>query len=81
MKRISIVFTVLTALLCPYLLSAQDEGMMKVFIGDKTTTHILFTSDLTYVDISTPDCIAARIVDASKNIYLPSVHIPIPMLL
>lgn len=67
MKRISIVFTVLMALLCPYLLSAQDEGMMKVFIGDKTTTHILFTSDLTYVDISTPDCIAARIVDASKN--------------
>ena len=61
------MFTVLMALLYPFVLSAQDEGMMKVFIGDKTTTHILFTSDLTYVDISTPDCIAARIVDASKN--------------
>lgn len=36
-------------------------------VGALTTTHILFMSDLSYVDVSTPDCIAVKVVEASKN--------------
>ena len=36
-------------------------------IGLLSTTHILFTSDLTYVDISMPAYIVATVVKASKN--------------
>lgn len=45
---------------------AQNE-MMIVDVGEYSTTHLLFKSDLTYVDVSTPDLIAAKVVDASKN--------------
>ena len=44
-----------------------QQAMRTVEIGVLSTTHILFTSDLTYVDISSPDVIAAKVVDASKN--------------
>lgn len=49
--------------------SAQSAGsdMMTIEIGLLSTTHVLFTSDLTYVDISMQDVIAAKVVDASKN--------------
>ena len=54
--------------LAAFTLSAQDiEDMPVIEIGDYMTTHVLFKSDLTYVDVSVPDCILARIVDASKN--------------
>lgn len=43
------------------------QKMLTVEIGLLSTTHVLFTSDLTYVDISKPDVIAAKVVDASKN--------------
>lgn len=36
-------------------------------IGLLTTTHVIFTSDLTYVDISSKDQIVAKVVEASKN--------------
>ena len=36
-------------------------------IGLNSTTHVIFTSDLVYVDISSPDKILAKVVDASKN--------------
>lgn len=45
---------------------AQPE-MRTIEIGMYSTTHVLFTSDLTYVDISSQDVIAAKVVDASKN--------------
>ena len=46
--------------------SAQQE-MPVIEIGMLSTTHLVFTSDLTYVDISSQDVIAAKVVDASKN--------------
>lgn len=45
---------------------AQQETRT-IEIGMLSTTHVLFTSDLTYVDISSQDVIAAKVVDASKN--------------
>lgn len=54
--------------LAAFSLTAQDiKDMPVIEIGDYMTTHVLFKSDLTYVDVSVPDCILARIVDASKN--------------
>lgn len=44
-----------------------QSTMRTIEIGHQVTTHILFGSDLTYVDISSPDMIAAKVVDASKN--------------
>lgn len=44
-----------------------QPAMRTIEIGQQVTTHILFASDLTYVDISTPENIAAKVVDASKN--------------
>ena len=45
----------------------QAKAQQTIEIGLLTTTHVLFTSDLTYVDISSPDKIVAKVVDASKN--------------
>lgn len=36
-------------------------------IGLLSTTHVLFMSDLSYVDVSTPDCVTVKVVEASKN--------------
>ncbi|MBQ8482923.1 MAG: DUF4138 domain-containing protein [Bacteroidales bacterium] len=46
---------------------AQDDGLTVIDVGEHSTTHVLFMSDLTYVDVSTPEFIAAKVVDASKN--------------
>lgn len=47
--------------------SLAAKAQSTIEIGLLTTTHVLFTSDLTYVDISSPDKIVAKVVDASKN--------------
>lgn len=47
---------------------AEDyEGYARIEVGMLSTTHILFTTDLTYIDISIPKAVAAAIVPASKN--------------
>lgn len=46
--------------------SAQ-QSIRTIEIGMLSTTHVLFTTDLTYVDISSNEVIAAKVVDASKN--------------
>ncbi len=46
---------------------AQSGEMPIISVGQLSTTHVLFTTDLTYVDISMPEFIAAKIVDVSKN--------------
>lgn len=61
MKRIA---TLLAALLA-FVLNAGAQPTIE--IGLLTTTHVLFTSDLTYVDISSPEYIKASVVNASKN--------------
>lgn len=72
MKKIILYFVSLVVALSP--LSAHDaaaqssmQNLRTIEIGLLGTTHILFTSDLTYVDISMPRYISAKIVDASKN--------------
>lgn len=46
---------------------AQHEEITTIEVGMLSTTHVLFSTDLTYVDISVPEAIFAKVVDASKN--------------
>lgn len=48
--------------------AAQFSELQTIEIGTLSTTHVIFTSDLSYVDISKQDVILAKVVDASKNI-------------
>lgn len=47
---------------------AQFAELQTIEIGALSTTHVIFTSDLSYVDISKQEVILAKVVDASKNI-------------
>lgn len=67
MKRILFVSAALAALLFQGVSLWAQQNMRTIEISTTFTTHVLFTSDLTYVDISSPDNIAAKVVDASKN--------------
>ena len=55
MKRIILI---LSAFLAVFSAAAQSDEMLVIEVGEHSTTHILFMSDLTYVDVSMPDCIA-----------------------
>lgn len=60
-------FLKITVLGCLLLFGGVAYGQSTIEIGLNSTTHIIFTSDLAYVDISSPDKILAKVVDASKN--------------
>lgn len=63
-----LAFLAFSLFVCPVGAEAQgSQAIRTIDIGMLSTTHILFTSDLTYVDISSPQFIAAKVVDASKN--------------
>ena len=64
MKLKYLFLSVIMSLAC---LGASAQVPTTVEIGLLSTTHIVFTSDLTYVDISSPEVIVAKVVDASKN--------------
>lgn len=64
MKKIIILVLALVGLLPA---ATAQQSMRTIEIGMLSTTHVLFTSDLTYVDISSSEVIAAKVVDASKN--------------
>lgn len=55
------------AVAATFAFSAMAQEIRTIEIGMLTTTHVVFATDLTYVDISTTDAIAAKVVDASKN--------------
>ncbi len=64
MKRTIIM---MLAALLPAAARAQFAELQTIEIGQLSTTHVVFASDLAYVDISKQDVIAAKVVDASKN--------------
>lgn len=67
MKRyLSALFTGLFFLYAPAL--RAQEPIHEIEIGMMSTTHVLFLTDLTYVDVSIPDVILAELVQASKNV-------------
>lgn len=63
-KKVLIVIAVLSFAALPV---RAQQAMRTIEIGMLSTTHVLFTTDLTYVDISSSEVIAAKVVDASKN--------------
>lgn len=66
MKRF-FAFLLCVSCLCVNL-SAQTENLPMIEVGRVSTTHILFATDLNYVDISMPQYISAKIVESSKNL-------------
>ena len=72
------VLTALLASLFALSMSAQND-MLIIDVGEYSTTHLLFMSDLTYVDVSSPDFIAAKVVDASKNMLALKAKKPFDM--
>ena len=72
------VLTALLASLFVLSMSAQND-MLIIDVGEYSTTHLLFMSDLTYVDVSSPDFIAAKVVDASKNMLALKAKKPFDM--
>ena len=67
MRRLGIVFLMMT--LCFNAFGQYSDKLRTVEIGLLSTTHIIFTSDLTYVDISMPTVITAEIIPSSKNMF------------
>lgn len=67
MKTAKLIIAALSAVAMFSVPSYAQREMRTIEIGMNSTTHVLFTSDLTYVDISSQDVIAAKVVDASKN--------------
>ena len=65
--RIPCVILAFLFVVAPAARAQGAQAIRTIDIGMLSTTHILFTSDLTYVDISSPQFIAAKVVDASKN--------------
>lgn len=66
MKKLS--FILFFSLVFSTAAHAQFSELQTIEIGTLSTTHVIFTSDLSYVDISKQDVILAKVVDASKNI-------------
>lgn len=44
-----------------------QQNIKTVEIGQLSVTHLLFTSDLTYVNIASPNVMRAKVVESSKN--------------
>lgn len=64
---VSLLTAFVSAGISPLVASGQQPSYMTVEVGQLAVTHILFTSDLTYVTLASPDIIRARVVDSSKN--------------
>lgn len=66
-NRFSLIVALSAALLSGAVARAQHQEIVTVEIGQLSVTHILFTSDLTYVNVASPTVIRAKVVESSKN--------------
>lgn len=66
-NRFSLIVALAAALLSGAAARAQQQEIVTVEIGQLSVTHILFTSDLTYVNVASPTVIRAKVVESSKN--------------
>lgn len=73
MKRLLLIFGTALISLAAH---AQFTELQMIEIGELSTTHVVFTSDLSYVDISKQEVIAAKVVDASKNMLALKAKCP-----
>lgn len=67
MRRLFVYICMLAAALFTVVESRAQQGMPTIEIGTLSVTHILFTSDLTYVNLASPNIIRAKVVESSKN--------------
>lgn len=68
MKGIKLFLVIVFAMLAVRPLGVFGQELPVIEIGRTSTTHILFETDLSYVDISLPKCVSAKIVESSKNL-------------
>ncbi len=66
-RFIAALVTGLVMLLPGLRAGAQSQNMPTIEIGMLSVTHVLFTSDLTYVNLASPNIIRAKVVESSKN--------------
>ena len=59
------LFFVAAALTACIISAAQPRDT--VFVSDRYTTHLIFSNEINYADLSNQTALAARIVDVSKN--------------
>lgn len=64
MKKI--LFTVLLG--AGILTANAQEKADTLYVSDQFTSHIVFSTDVIYADLSNPNVLAAKIVDQSKNL-------------
>lgn len=70
-----LLFSALAAAAC-VLASAQSSKLDTIYISTLYTTHIVFSTDLTYGDISNTTDITARIVEQNKNMMAVKARQP-----
>jgi len=70
MKRIILINIMLTlaAMALSGVLCHAQGAVTTIYVGVNSTTHLIFTSDLTYVDISNKELVGAITVPSSKNV-------------
>ncbi len=66
-KYCKFLFAAVLAFLFVWKPCAAQENIKTVEIGQLSVTHILFASDLTYVNIASPNVMRAKVVESSKN--------------
>lgn len=72
MKRI--IIAVALATLSSALFATERSDTLTV--SDRFTSHIIFDTDLIYADLSNSQCMAAKILEQSKNIIAMKAKIP-----
>ena len=71
MKRISLAISI--AVLSVFTVSAQVDTLS---ISSDFTTHIIFSTDLTYADLSNSRVVVAKIVEQNKNMLALKARLP-----
>ena len=66
-KYFRFLFAALAAISFIWSPCQAQENIKTVEIGQLSVTHILFASDLTYVNIASPNVMRAKVVESSKN--------------
>ena len=73
MKQIKIIFTCLLMLLHAGLTHAQIDTLR---ISEAYTTHLIFSSDITYADLSNPADVIAKVIEQNRNMLAMRARYP-----
>lgn len=69
MKKIAFIFSAFLCLLSAQWTDLRAQKIDTVYVSRLYTTHLIFSTDLTYADLSDMENIMAKIVEQSKNTF------------